>query len=87
MSELDKIQGNLIKAIVVIGKRYHTSPLLQALECPAISSTIELNSVRLFRPWFFYYSFYGSADRLFWGFGKKIKLLLHTFFILADSRS
>ena len=27
----------------------------------------------------FYYSFYGSADRLFWGFGKKIKLLLHTF--------
>ena len=39
------------------------------------------------RPWFFYYSFYGSADRLFWGFGKKIKLLLHTFFILADSRS
>ena len=35
------------------------------------------------RPWFFYYSFYGSADRLFWGFGKKIKLLLHTFLILA----
>ena len=48
MSELDKTQGNLMKAIVGIGKRYHTSPLLQALECPAISSTIELNSVRLF---------------------------------------
>ena len=51
-----------------------------------------LKSVRVvcnlfLRPWFFYYSFYGSADRLYWGFGKKIKLLLHTFFILADSRS
>ena len=27
----------------------------------------------------FYYSFYRSADRLFLGFGKKIKLLLHIF--------
>ena len=41
-----------------------------------IATTIDNHKIR---PWFFYYSFYGSADCLFWGFGKKIKLLLHTF--------
>ena len=55
----------------------------------SLSSIMRINKGHFnkLRPWFFYYSFYGSADRLFWGFGKKIKLLLHTFFILADSRS
>ena len=46
----------------------------------AISARFIISIKGLIGPWFFYYLFYGSADRLFWGFGKKIKIAFTYFF-------
>jgi hypothetical protein len=47
LNEIDKLQGKLIKCIVGIGKRYRTTPLLNALNISNISNVIEFSTLQL----------------------------------------
>ena len=49
LARLDKLQAKLIKTVVGIGPRYHSSPLLDALKIPKVSLVNDVYNLFLYK--------------------------------------